>query len=137
MSDLHPLIEKAIDYAIDVHKDQVRDDGLPYITHLQRVTGVLHQVTREPQIIAAGWLHDVLEDSDATFEGLKKRFGSEVAQLVFEVTKDDSGAFTNLKSRDAILIKFADRLCNLADMRGWDDARQSDYIKLSNFWHNY
>lgn len=132
------IITRARQFATKKHKNQVDDVGLPYILHPLRVAQILTTVTDNPYIIAAGWLHDVLEDTDTTFEELEISFGEIVANLVFEVTKtighNGRAMFPNLKSRGAILIKFADRLDNLSRMESWDKKRQAAYMKKSMFW---
>lgn len=132
------IITRARQFATKKHKGQVDDIGLPYILHPLRVAQMLTITTGNSYIIAAGWLHDVLEDTDTTFEELEISFGEVVANLVFEVTKtighNGRAMFPNLKSRDAILIKFADRLDNLSRMESWDEERRAAYMKKSMFW---
>ena len=96
-------------------------------------------MTTDENIICAELLHDTIEDTDTTYEELVEEFNKTVADLVMEVThegsKDDFGYyFPRLKSKDAILIKFADRLSNLSRMEEWDDTRQKQYLKRSKFW---
>lgn len=138
MSD---LVHYAISFAIDKHKGQKDDDGRDYIIHPMTVGALLMCVTNDQDIIAAGYLHDVLEDTDTSYLELKEAFGARVADLVYEVThegkKDEHGYyFPRLKSKDAILIKFADRLSNLSRMSSWDPARQEQYLRKSKFWRS-
>lgn len=129
------IIYRAREFAILAHRDQFRDSGEPYFAHPEQVAEILKQVTYDPAIIAAGYLHDVIEDCDVTYEDLKVAFGQRVADLVREVTSPgDSNTFPNLKTRDGVLIKFADRLSNLSSMDVWSDAKQARYIKKSTFW---
>jgi len=133
------LEKRALEYAYTKHLGQVDDDGLPYIFHCMDVHTILKTVTNDQEILAAAYLHDTLEDTNATYDELKERFGQRVADLVLEVThegkKDNYGFyFPRLKSRDAILIKFADRLSNLARMDSWDDERKQQYLNKSKFW---
>ena len=103
---------------------------------------ILHTITEDIDIICAAYLHDTLEDTATTYEELKKEFGQRVADLVLELThegkKDEFGYyFPRLKSKDAIIIKFADRLSNLSRMDSWDIGRQAQYVSKSRFWKTH
>ena len=102
--------------------------------HAYQVVRILKQVTTDTNILAAGLLHDVLEDTDVTFTELLHNTNPIIAGLVWEVTKTGPNEFKNLKSLDAIRIKFADRLSNLSDMKPWDDEHKKRFIKKSVFW---
>lgn len=129
------LINRARRFATIAHQGQTRDNGDPYIIHPEQVARILAQVTNDPDIIAAGWLHDVIEDCDVTYLQLATTFNKRVADLVTEVTNNGKGnAFPNLKTRDGVLIKFADRTSNLSDMAGWDDKKVAWYLGKSKFW---
>src|SRR5688572_25955060 len=83
------VIEKAKKIAFDAHdaKMQVRKyTGEPYTVHLANVAGILSEVTSDPEIIAAGLLHDTLEDTDLSEETILAEFGPRVLRLVKEVT---------------------------------------------------
>lgn len=137
---ISPLIQKAGTFASHKHRKRLDDDGKDYfLYHICNVVNILHDVTDNEAIIAAAYLHDILEDTDTTLEELQKEFGDKVANLVYEVThvgtKDNKGySFPNLKSRDAIMIKFADRLSNIARMDSWSDKRKQQYLRQSVFW---
>jgi (p)ppGpp synthase/HD superfamily hydrolase len=134
------MIGKAYKFAQEKHADQLDDDGLDYFgAHICHVVRILSQVTDNPDIIASAYLHDTLEDTDTTYDELVNNFGGHIANLVVEVThvgkKDEVGySFPNLHSREAIMIKFADRLSNISRMSSWDDKRQAHYLKKSKFW---
>ena len=126
--------QRAIDFAKSKHKDQKYDNGSSYFDgHLQKTVDILKQVTDDIDIIIAGYLHDTIEDTDTTFTDIKNMFNPRIAGLVFEITKVDGG-FPNLKSQDAIIIKFADRLANISDMNAWSRNRQQSYLYKSRFW---
>ena len=141
-----PLITRAMQFAINAHEGQLDDCGENYVwAHLQPVAQLVELVTRDAdfapdeEIVAAAWLHDVLEDTDTKEQELRENFGDRVADLVLECThegkKDTTGYyFPRLKSRDSILIKFADRLQNLSRMDSWDDKRKQQYLNKSKFW---
>ncbi len=89
--------------------------------------------------MSAGLLHDTIEDTNTTYEELVQFFGNRVADLVMEVThegqKNSKGFyFPRLKSKEGILIKFADRLSNLSRMSTWNEDRKAQYLRKSNFW---
>jgi len=134
------LIARAKEFAEQKHGDQLDDSGLNYfIHHVLQVGQLVELVTKDDSIIAAAYLHDTLEDTDTTLSELEEKFDKRIAGLVHELTheghKDSRGYyFPQLKSRDAILIKFADRLSNLSRMEAWDDERKAQYIKKSKFW---
>lgn len=134
------LLEKASIFALKKHSNQKDSTGKSYyISHILQVVSILKEVTNDDKILSAAFLHDTLEDTNTTLRELKQEFGDEIASLVYEVThegdKSDGGYyFPRLKSRDAILIKFADRLSNLSRMENWPESRQNSYIKKSKFW---
>lgn len=131
---------KAVIFAREKHKGQLDDDGIDYFSsHIQQVEQIVRKVTEDEDVICAALLHDTLEDTSTTYEELVENFGKRIADLVNEVThegKADSKGyyFPRLKSKDAILIKFADRLSNLSRMNSWPLDRQSHYLKKSKFW---
>ena len=131
------IIYKAKAFALEKHHGQFDDDNLPYILHPMQVGHIVSLITTNENIIAAAYLHDTLEDTNTLFVELERKFNLEIAKLVWEVTKQkrpDGWAFSNLKSRDAILIKFADRLSNLSRMGAWSEKRKQNYINKSKFW---
>lgn len=133
------LITDAMIFAITAHEGQTRDDGAPYIVHPQRVAALIEQVTGDPVMIAAAWLHDTIEDTPTSYEVIVANFGQEVADLVMEVTHETSDRgehyFPRLQSERGVMLKFADRLANLSTMQlAWDDKRRAHYLKKSKFW---
>ena len=139
-SDDISLIEKAYHVAYQAHKDQVRKSGEPYIVHPLCVAIILADLEMDQETIAAGLLHDVVEDTIMTGEEIEKEFGPEVALLVDGVTKlqnlhlstDQDGKPDRLemqaenlrkmflamaKDIRVILIKLADRLHNMRTLK--------------------
>lgn len=135
-------IYEATAFAKEKHKGQVDDDGNDYFEfHVKHVFNILKQVTLDDDILSAAILHDTLEDTKTTFDEIREEFGIKIANLVHEVThegKPDSKGFyfPRLESKDAILIKFADRLSNLSRMNSWTIARQKHYLRHSKFWRS-
>jgi (p)ppGpp synthase/HD superfamily hydrolase len=84
-----PLTRDALAFADERHAGQTRDlDDLPFVTHPVEVACLLHEAGYADEVVAAGVLHDVLEDTDAERSDLEARFGTQVAELVEAVTDD-------------------------------------------------
>ena len=133
------LEDKALDYASKKHRGQLDDRGRPYFfAHVIQVYNVLQDVTDDEATLCAGLLHDVIEDTDTTYEELVHEFTKEIADLVMEVTfdgdKETGRYFPRLHSHKAIVVKFADRLSNLVRMVDWPGDWQQDYLRQSCFW---
>jgi len=132
--------ERARDFARIKHTGQKRDDGKDYFeAHLCQVVDILKLITNDNDVICAGYLHDTLEDTDTNYEELVEIFGKRIADLVVECThegkKDEVGFyFPKLKTKEGIIIKFADRLSNLSQMDCWNEKRQQQYLRKSKFW---
>lgn len=132
---MNEVIEKAKLFAIFKHAGQIDDNQEPHFLHARKVAELVAMVTDNPEIIAAAYLHDTIEDTPTTVIELTEQFGSTIARMVWEMTKTGPGGeFKNLKSTDAMLIKYADRLHNLSRMGCWPDEKQDWYKKKSKFW---
>lgn len=123
------LICRAFRFAYELHKGQYRASGEPYIAHPIAVAGLLRDLGGSSVMIAAGFLHDVVEDTDITVEEIESRFGVEVRRLVEGVTKLSKFNFSSKRERQAenfrrmflamaadirvIVVKLADRLHNM------------------------
>ncbi|MFN4132330.1 MAG: HD domain-containing protein, partial [Caldimicrobium sp.] len=81
------LVEKAYEWAAKYHDGQLRKSGEPYLVHPLEVAYILAQMKLDIPSIAAGFLHDVVEDCQIPIETIKKEFGEEVAFIVEGVTK--------------------------------------------------
>ena len=129
-SDDMTMIEKAYKTASEAHRDQFRKSGEPYIIHPLCVGIILADLEMDKETIAAGILHDVVEDTDATVDDIRREFGDDVAALVDGVTKLGQVDYKvekveiqaeNLRkmflamAKDirVIIIKLADRLHNM------------------------
>jgi (p)ppGpp synthase/HD superfamily hydrolase len=142
------LVTRAADFAARKHVNQRRKGANqePYINHLAEVARLLATTAVEPDasLVAAGWLHDTLEDTDTTKEELEKEFGRLVTDIVLEVTDDKSLPketrkrlqieTTGAKSREARLLKIADKTSNVFAVAvsrpvDWDTARVADYVR--------
>ncbi|UCE35464.1 MAG: bifunctional (p)ppGpp synthetase/guanosine-3',5'-bis(diphosphate) 3'-pyrophosphohydrolase, partial [Deltaproteobacteria bacterium] len=123
------LIEKAYVYSAKVHKGQARLSGEPYLSHPLEVAGILANMKMDEVTIAAGLLHDTVEDTLATLEDIEYLFGKEVATIVDGVTKISKIHFLSKEVQQAenirkmilamasdirvLLVKLADRLHNM------------------------
>jgi (p)ppGpp synthase/HD superfamily hydrolase len=86
-----PLTRDALAFANRRHAGQRRDvDDLPFVTHPVEVACLLHEAGYSDEVVAAGVLHDVLEDTDAELSELEAHFGSRVAELVAAVSDDSA-----------------------------------------------
>jgi guanosine-3',5'-bis(diphosphate) 3'-pyrophosphohydrolase len=81
------LVQRAYKVAVNAHKGQMRASGEPYSNHCVAVATILVEMCVPPQIVAAGLLHDVVEDTDVELDDLERDFGEEIASLVDAVTK--------------------------------------------------
>lgn len=127
------LVERAFRFAWKAHHDQVRKSGEPFLAHPVAVALILAEQRLDSVTIAAGLLHDVLEDTPTTREQITELFGEEVAVLVDGVTKIRTFQMKSRQERQAetyrkmllsmakdlrvIIIKFADRLHNLRTLK--------------------
>ena len=123
------MITKAYNYALSNHGDQKRKSGEPYIIHPLQVAYILANMELDDATICAAILHDVVEDTDVTYEDIVKEFNEEIAEMVDGVTKLGKLKYTTLKEQQVedyrkmflamgkdirvILIKLADRLHNM------------------------
>lgn len=136
---MNDIVDKAQIFAYKAHEGQVDDDNKPYFLHCTQTAKIIGMLTEDEDVIASAFLHDTLENTDTTYEDLCETFGMRVANIVNEVThegtNDDYGYyFPRLKSREAIMIKLADRLSNISRMEAWDKSRQEHYLRHTHFW---
>jgi guanosine-3',5'-bis(diphosphate) 3'-pyrophosphohydrolase len=146
----HSLLLRALDFAADRHRSQRRKDklGSPYINHLIAVADLLVNTggVQDPIALAAGVLHDTVEDVGVTLEELEVGFGAEVRGIVAEVTDDKTLPKAARKQRQvehapslsgrAKLVKLADKIANLRDVIErppvlWSRERREEYLVWS------
>ncbi len=138
------LIKQAYVYSAKVHQGQVRKSGEPYLVHPLEVAGILAQLKLDEASIAAGLLHDTVEDTLATMEEIKELFGDEVALIVDGVTKLSKLQATQQMSHEekqaenfrkmlvamaqdirVILVKLADRTHNMRTLDHMSEEKQA------------
>jgi len=136
-----PLIRRAYEFSDKAHAGQKRDSGEPYITHCLEVAFILAEQHLDSTTIAAGLVHDVVEDTAITIEDIRREFGDEIALLVDGVTKLGQVQFKSREeeqveffrkmllsmARDirVILIKLADRLHNMRTLQFVDKDKRT------------
>lgn len=134
------IIQRAYDFSAEVHKGQKRLSGEPYLTHPLAVAKIIAQLKLDVPSIAAGLLHDTVEDTLTTLNQIGEHFGREVADLVDGVTKLSRVNFTSHEERQAenfrkmvlamakdvrvILIKLADRTHNMRTLKYLSATKQ-------------
>jgi guanosine-3',5'-bis(diphosphate) 3'-pyrophosphohydrolase len=135
-----PLLRKAYEFSNKAHQGQFRESGDPYIQHCLEVAFILAEQHLDTSTIAAGMIHDVLEETDITLDTIKQEFGEEIAMLVDGVTKIGELHFESAEEEQAeyyrkmllsmakdirvIIIKLADRLHNMRTLGALPRERQ-------------
>ena len=139
------FIVKAYELARDAHVDQKRESGEPYIIHPVEVATILAEMGLDENVIAASLLHDVIEDTEYTFQEIENLFNTQVATLVEGVTKLGKIKYQTKEERQAesvrkmlfamtkdirvILIKLADRLHNMRTLKFMSVEKQKEKAK--------
>src|SRR2546427_7929822 len=139
------IVEKAYEFSQEHHKGQTRASGEPYLVHPLEVSCVLAEMKMDPVAIAAGLLHDSVEDTSVTIVDIRKEFGEQVAHIVEGVTKIGRIDFSSREEQQAenlrkmmlamvddirvVLIKLADRLHNMRTLEHLPPERQQKIAK--------
>jgi hypothetical protein len=134
------LVCRAFEFAYQLHQGQKRASGEPYICHPIAVAGLLRDLGGDSAMIAAGFLHDIVEDTEVTPEEIETNFGAEVRRLVEGVTKLSKFNFQSKTERQAenfrrmflsmaqdarvIVVKLADRLHNMRTLEHLKPEKQ-------------
>jgi len=139
------LIERAYEFSLKHHSGQLRASGEPYVLHPLEVAQVLAEIRMDSTAIAAGLLHDAVEDTPVTPQEIATSFGEQVAHIVNGVTNIDKIQFANREDRQAenvrkmllamvtdvrvVLIKLADRLHNMRTLEHLPLDRQESIAR--------
>src|SRR5471030_1381014 len=139
------IIRKAYEFSLKHHQGQTRASGEAYLIHPLEVAVVLADMKLDSTAIAAGLLHDAIEDTDVTHEDVRREFGDQVVHIVEGVTKIDKIDFASREERQAenvrkmvlamvddirvVLIKLADRLHNMRTLKHLSPERQLKIAK--------
>jgi len=139
------IVKKAYDFSQVHHSGQTRASGEPYLVHPLQVALVLAEMKMDPVAVAAGLLHDSVEDTSVTITDIRKEFGEQVAHIVEGVTKISQIDFASREEQQAenlrkmmlamiddirvILIKLADRLHNMRTLEHLPPERQQKIAK--------
>jgi (p)ppGpp synthase/HD superfamily hydrolase len=121
------IVDKAKQFSQKAHKGQYRKAGkLPYFSHPRAVYLIAKGITKDPDILAACYLHDTIEDTPTTYEDLLKEFNKDIADIVLAVSEDKTiedwysrkarylkNVFANEK---AIIVAWADKMHNSSDL---------------------
>ncbi len=134
------LLRRAFEFSYCLHQGQKRKSGDPYIAHPVAVAGLLRDLGGDAVTVAAGFLHDIVEDTEVTLEALEAEFGSEVRLLVEGVTKLSKFNFSSKTEQQAenfrrmfvamakdirvIVVKLADRLHNMRTLQYLAPSKQ-------------
>jgi len=141
------LVSRAADFAARRHAGQVRKGAArdPYVNHLAEVAALLAETAEQPDaaLVAAGWLHDTVEDTATEREELADAFGEQIARIVADVTDDKSLPKAERRQRQietaprkssrAKAVKIADKISNLRSLMvsppdNWERVRLIDYV---------
>ena len=134
------IIQKAYNYALAKHGTQLRKSGEPYIIHPVNVAYTIAELGLDEHTICAALLHDVVEDTDASYEDIEAEFGLEIAEMVDGVTKLKQIQYASIEEHQVenyrkmflamgkdirvIIIKLADRLHNMRTLEYLKKERQ-------------
>lgn len=136
-----PLVRSAYEFSDRVHAGQYRESGDPYVEHCLNVAFILAEIHMDSATIAAGLLHDAIEDAGATVAEIKREFGDEIADMVNGLTKMSGLRFKNAaeeqveyfrkmllsmtKDVRVIVIKLADRLHNMRTLEHLPESKRN------------
>lgn len=145
MEDDIRLLARAVEFAAREHRRHRRKDfdQTPYINHLAHVAHLLAEAGCDVNVVAAGYLHDTIEDVEVSYETLVAAFGQDIADLVREVTDDKTLHWRARKQAQidhaphatarVAALKLADKVSNLCSLlegppKGWDTAEIARYV---------
>ena len=135
-----PVLKRAYEFSAQAHKGQYRESGDPYVEHCLEVAFILAEQHMDSATIAAGLMHDVVEETDVTIDQIRQEFGEEIAELVDGVTHISGVEFESTEEKQVdyyrkmllsmardirvIITKLADRLHNMRTLEALDEKRR-------------
>lgn len=133
-------VKLAYDWASELHHNQFRKSGEPYIIHPIQVAGILAELKMDTATVISGYLHDVVEDTPASIQEIEEKFGATIAQIIDGVTKISKIEYKNSREQLAenhrklllamskdirvIIVKLADRLHNMRTLGALREEKQ-------------
>ncbi|GEB40812.1 GTP pyrophosphokinase [Leuconostoc lactis] len=133
-------VKLAYDWASELHHNQFRKSGEPYIIHPIQVAGILAELKMDTATVISGYLHDVVEDTPASIQDIEEKFGATIAQIIDGVTKISKIEYKNSREQLAenhrklllamskdirvIIVKLADRLHNMRTLGALREEKQ-------------
>jgi len=135
-----PLIRKAYEFTDMAHAGQFRESGEPFVEHCLNVAFILAELHMDSDTIAAGLLHDIVEDANASSAEIRREFGDDIADMIEGLTKMSGLKFSSVAEQQVvyfrkmllsmakdiriIVIKFADRLHNMRTLDPFPESKQ-------------
>lgn len=132
-------LSECVEYMKEKHKGQKRKQGTPYYTHPLEVSNILKNKGFNVEFQIAGLFHDLLEDTDITYDDILAITNENIANCVMLVTKEKGYNMEDYierirKNEMARMVKLADRIQNLSELKYTDEGFKKKYIAETKFW---